>query len=385
MEKEPQSGGKDEVFSVELPAPSAWKKLFFPKKKGTPRKSQIVFVAPTGEEISSRRQLEKYLKGHPGNPEISEFDWGTGETPRRSARITEKVKSASPAESESPKKRSRLSSGSKKDTKETETETEPASEEGKAKSAAEEHKTEEGIEMKDVEIAEKEDADANRNEKISEEKQPESGDKIQQTDQTKEPEVVDAEVTALTDTESGDKVQQIEQTIEPEVIAANDTDDHKSCTEEIENSNVEGENVTAEEPQGEVLVAVEENTETALNDVVIEKPQGEAPIELIKETEFEKALNSAEVTEKPQGEAPIELEKENGTVENKQENSGTVILEANGGAEKENLNAVPPSSVEDTYVIKDIPITDGGNTTQAEEEVRKMDDLVDNGIWNFIQ
>ncbi|MCH84609.1 methyl-CpG-binding domain-containing protein 10-like, partial [Trifolium medium] len=110
---------------------------FYPKKVGTPRKSEIIFVAPTGEEISSKKQLEKYLKAHPGNPNISEFDWGTGETPRRSTRISEKVKTTPPpSEDEPPKKRGRKSSGSKKDDKETES----AAVEGKEKTSAEEPK-----------------------------------------------------------------------------------------------------------------------------------------------------------------------------------------------------------------------------------------------------
>ncbi|KAJ6715259.1 METHYL-CPG BINDING DOMAIN CONTAINING PROTEIN EXPRESSED [Salix viminalis] len=62
-----------------------------------------------------------YLKSHPGNPAVSEFDWGTGENPRRSARFSEKAK-ASPPEKESPRKRSRKSSGSKKGEKESVTE-----------------------------------------------------------------------------------------------------------------------------------------------------------------------------------------------------------------------------------------------------------------------
>ncbi|RWR73363.1 methyl-CpG-binding domain-containing protein 11-like protein isoform X1 [Cinnamomum micranthum f. kanehirae] len=103
-----------EMVCVELPAPLGWKKMFIPKK-GTPRKSEIVFIAPTGEEMNNRRQLEQYLKSHPGNPPISEFDWGTGETPRRSARISGKIKAAPPPESEPKKKRSRKSRGSNKD------------------------------------------------------------------------------------------------------------------------------------------------------------------------------------------------------------------------------------------------------------------------------
>ncbi|XP_058201199.1 methyl-CpG-binding domain-containing protein 11-like isoform X1 [Rhododendron vialii] len=106
VEKETQSGAGDEVFSLELPAPSGWKKKFMPKKAGTPKKNEIIFTAPTGEEITNRRQLEQYLKSHPSEPAIAEFDWGSGETPRRSARISEKVKVTSPPESEQhPKKR----------------------------------------------------------------------------------------------------------------------------------------------------------------------------------------------------------------------------------------------------------------------------------------
>ncbi|KAE9453491.1 hypothetical protein C3L33_14574, partial [Rhododendron williamsianum] len=94
---------------------------FMPKKGGTPKRNEIVFVAPTGEEINNKKQLDQYLKSHPGNPAISEFDWGTGDTPRRSGRISAKAKATpTSAENETPKKRGRKSSGSKKDVKETE-------------------------------------------------------------------------------------------------------------------------------------------------------------------------------------------------------------------------------------------------------------------------
>ncbi|XP_039026037.1 methyl-CpG-binding domain-containing protein 11-like [Hibiscus syriacus] len=117
---------KEEIISVELPAPASWKKMFFPKKVGSPRKTEIVFIAPTGEEISNRRQLEQYLKSHPGNPPIKEFDWSTGETPRRSARISEKVKATPTPEKETPKKRVRKSLSAKKEEKETEVNPEKA-------------------------------------------------------------------------------------------------------------------------------------------------------------------------------------------------------------------------------------------------------------------
>ncbi|EOY31101.1 Methyl-CPG-binding domain 10, putative isoform 1 [Theobroma cacao] len=121
VEKKETEGAKEDVVCLELPAPPGWKKKFMPKKGGTPKKNEILFTAPTGEEISNRKQLEQYLKAHPGGPAVSVFDWGTGETPRRSARISEKVKAMPTPESEPPKKRGRKSSASKKDNKETET------------------------------------------------------------------------------------------------------------------------------------------------------------------------------------------------------------------------------------------------------------------------
>ncbi|KAA8550140.1 hypothetical protein F0562_001844 [Nyssa sinensis] len=59
---------------------------FTPKKGGTPGRNEIVFISPTGEEIRNKRQLDQYPKSHPGGPSISEFDCGTGNTPRRSAK-----------------------------------------------------------------------------------------------------------------------------------------------------------------------------------------------------------------------------------------------------------------------------------------------------------
>ncbi|KAJ1410106.1 Methyl-CpG DNA-binding [Sesbania bispinosa] len=292
---------------------------FFPKKAGTPKKSEIIFIAPTGEEISSRKQLEQYLKAHPGNPAISEFDWGTGETPRRSARISEKVKSTPPSETEPPKKRTRKSSGSKKDNKESES----ASEEGNAKSAAEELK------------ADLNETDDNNNDKTRND-----------TEEIKHSDVEGENVTA--DNNNNDTEEIKHSNVEGENVTA---DNNNNDTEEIKHSNVEGENVTAEMAQGEEALLAESGekfAEDALNAVVIENPEGEAP---------------------------IESEKENGT---KQDESGTVILEVNGGAEKVN------PSVEDINARNEIPVSDGNSTIQAEEQVKKM---VDNGqvIWSCAQ
>ncbi|XVF26578.1 hypothetical protein REPUB_Repub14bG0029800 [Reevesia pubescens] len=144
---------KEEVISVELPAPASWKKMFFPKKVGSPRKTEVMFIAPTGEEINNRKQLEQYLKAHPGNPPITEFDWGTGETPRRSARISEKAKATPTPEKEPPKKRGRNSSSAKKENKETEAVPEKAEvekESEKEDTQANEKETAEGEKEKDT-------------------------------------------------------------------------------------------------------------------------------------------------------------------------------------------------------------------------------------------
>ncbi|XP_019440354.1 PREDICTED: methyl-CpG-binding domain-containing protein 11-like isoform X2 [Lupinus angustifolius] len=110
------SSAVEEAVSMELPAPPGWKKKkFLPKKSGTPKKIEIVFTAPTGEEINNKKQLDQYLRAHPGGPAVTEFDWGTGETPRRSSRISEKAKVAPPPESEPPKKRGKKASASKKE------------------------------------------------------------------------------------------------------------------------------------------------------------------------------------------------------------------------------------------------------------------------------
>ncbi|PKU83492.1 methyl-CpG-binding domain-containing protein 11 [Dendrobium catenatum] len=103
--------GEQEVVAVELPAPVGWKKTFTAKKSVRSKENEIVFIAPTGEEIINRKQLEQYLKSHSGAPALHEFDWSTSvETPRRSARISEKAKAVSPPEPQPKKKRSRRSS-----------------------------------------------------------------------------------------------------------------------------------------------------------------------------------------------------------------------------------------------------------------------------------
>ncbi|XP_010907961.1 uncharacterized protein [Elaeis guineensis] len=102
--------GAAEDVDRELTAPSGWRKKLMPKKGGTPRRNDVVFISPTGEEIKNKRQLDIFLRSHPGNPPSSEFDWGTGQTPRRSARINQKSKATENPEGEKSGKRGRKAS-----------------------------------------------------------------------------------------------------------------------------------------------------------------------------------------------------------------------------------------------------------------------------------
>lgn len=77
-------------YEDETPAPPGWKRKLVPRMgKGlTPTKTDVVYIAPDGEEIKSKAALQRYLKAHKDGTAISEFNWSSGETPRRSGRLT---------------------------------------------------------------------------------------------------------------------------------------------------------------------------------------------------------------------------------------------------------------------------------------------------------
>ncbi|KAE8037635.1 hypothetical protein FH972_010208 [Carpinus fangiana] len=158
----------DDAVAVELPAPQSWKKMFNPRKSGTPRRNEIVFVSPTGEEIKTKRQLEQYLKSHPGGPSTSEFDWSTGETPRRSTRISQKSKATEVPESEPPKKKQNRTSskkGEKEEDHDIDGEGEPA-EEKEDGAVGEETKASEQVEPEDKEDVGEKDTEPTTEEKV---------------------------------------------------------------------------------------------------------------------------------------------------------------------------------------------------------------------------
>ncbi|KAM5578761.1 methyl-CpG-binding domain-containing protein 11-like [Rosa sericea] len=246
----------DEVVAVELPAPPAWKKKILPKKGVTPRKNDVTFISPTGEEINNKKQLEQYLKSHPGNPALSEFDWSTGETPRRSSRISEKVKSTPPPENEPPKKRGRKSSGSK---------------DNKVETTDAEHGTND-TEMKDAEVAEKKDAEAEKQVENGG-KAPEETDQIKTTDtQTEETIPEDGKKETQTDVmetqgeEKDDKSNGVASEDQPAEV----TENNKEKVPQAERE--EGNGSTDKKQDNTAAVTIEENGAPER-----ENPKGIAP------------------------------------------------------------------------------------------------------------
>ncbi|KAK8581252.1 hypothetical protein V6N12_071483 [Hibiscus sabdariffa] len=262
---------KEEVISVELPAPASWKKMFFPKKVGSPRKTEIMFIAPTGEEINNRKQLEQYLKSHPGNPPIEEFDWGTGETPRRSARISEKAKATPTPEKEPPKKRGRKSSSAKKEHEETEVVSEKT--EGEKESGKE-----------DAQITEQETTESENGKGTSTENQVDNGGKTEVTEQTGHTDV---------------KMDEAEQEVDKDVQIPEIAEDDKKEETEIENGSClkhseKPETVTGE-ANGEISVTEGETKEKQ----VVEEVAGKCNVEVEEKGEAVGAEVIENATAKP--------------------------------------------------------------------------------------
>uniref|UniRef100_A0A804M0L0 Methyl binding domain 115 n=1 Tax=Zea mays TaxID=4577 RepID=A0A804M0L0_MAIZE len=202
---------KKAASTTELPAPSGWTKKVAPTRGG---RFEVIFVSPTGEEVKSKRQLTQYLKAHPGGPASSEFDWGTSDTPRRSARLSEKVKATESPEGEKTPKRGR--SSSKRGKKEEKEDTEAANEAGEDGASEEGKGTD--VEMKDAENAEdekKEVPNADAAEKTEEgEDKKEEAPAVDAAEKTGEKEVAPA-VDATEETEKSTEGQ-----AQPNYVAA---------------------------------------------------------------------------------------------------------------------------------------------------------------------
>lgn len=366
----------DEVISVELPAPPSWKKLFIPKKSGTPRKSEIVFIAPTGEEIGNRRLLEQYLKSHPGGPAISEFDWSTGETPRRSARISEKVK-ATPPKEEPPKKRSRKSSGSKKDSKE----------EGNAAPTGPEE-----IEMKDAEGNEKNIPVVEEDKDGFDNRQAENGGNPK--DEPKEIEKVDADPDISSKDKKGSNAGETENGHTEAPAASENTpqvkegekQDHEGGSDVVVNSEfISMDETTKHCSKTNGQDAIQEKTE-GLEEA---EKQGNEVAETVTPTEHTVAIAS-EVNQSEKEAVKIEIEQENSSPNKKENDSqdnkenrkdpGNVVIEkANGVVEGEKQNdqnetaAAPDNEVKGN---QDVSTNGVKCNVQAENRSVEHDNLV---------
>ncbi|XVE89094.1 hypothetical protein DITRI_Ditri19aG0122800 [Diplodiscus trichospermus] len=309
---------KEEVISVELPAPASWKKLFFPKKVGSPRKTEVMFIAPTGEEISNRKQLEQYLKAHHGNPPITEFDWGTGETPRRSARISEKSKATPTPEKEPPKKRGRKSLSAKKENQETEAVPEKA--EG-----------EKGSEKEDMQATEKETVEGEKEKDTS---IVDNGGKTLAADHTGN---TDAKMEEAGQEEAGKDVKI------PETAGDNKKEEAAAAEE----------NPTPMEVQAKPAEA------SCIDGTQTEKEKEEAPIEKVPQTKAEKG---------------------NGKCEKQSENPKAVTLEASGAVEKENSNGAILVSGEVSKEKQGIQEVAGKCNVQVEDKGKAVDpEVIENG------
>ncbi|CAK9228505.1 unnamed protein product [Sphagnum troendelagicum] len=88
------SNRQEGVVIQELSSPplQGWKKK---KIGGIPTGKDVSYITPDGEEISSKRQLQKHLKGHPGCPTGANFDWTSGESRRRSLRLSSRGRMSS--------------------------------------------------------------------------------------------------------------------------------------------------------------------------------------------------------------------------------------------------------------------------------------------------
>lgn len=389
-----------------------------PKTGITPRKNEIMFIAPTGEEINNRKQLEQYLKSHPGNPAISEFDWTTGDTPRRSARISEKAKTTPPpSESEPPKKRGRKSSGSKKDIKEKEA----------ASEGTEDNKD---IEMQDMEVSEKENAEE-KEKCVSKEDQVENGGNpqkeadhtensdayMEEPSQEKASGITQKDKEAKIADDSKEEAAQVEATVEKDVKIQSDTEETKDInveeaaqdevtvgkdviiqcdTEETKDANVETETTYAEETQGEEAkngdTNIEEEVDQVANEdekkeigevVPADKPADEADGAKVIQNEtgsFEDKQVSVKV-DQPQD----EVEKGPNTIDDKQDKPETVTAETKVVTEDEKPNGTS-AAASDGDIIKEKlepEEIDSNCELKVDEKGKEMEgDVVENGKVN---
>ncbi|KAK6776554.1 hypothetical protein RDI58_027555 [Solanum bulbocastanum] len=272
MENKDVAVEKTNAVPIELPAPPGWKKRFTPGKSSTPRRNDIVFVSPDSDEIKNKRQLDKYLKSHPGGPPASEFNWGTGDTPRRSTRVGGKSKATETPESDAPSTKRQRKSSSKKEAKVDggEREAEGATEKETKASDEPALPDAEDLEVQDLEMASKNLTD---------------GDNIKdEKEKTNDGEIVPKEPLASEDKmeivhekeETKDEEEKINdgEIVPKEPLASEDKMEivqEKEETKDEEEKTNDGEIVPEEPPESEDKMEIVQEKEETLDEGNIEK------------------------------------------------------------------------------------------------------------------
>ncbi|XP_059659683.1 methyl-CpG-binding domain-containing protein 11-like [Cornus florida] len=323
---------RDDVVAIDLPAPDGWRKKFTPKKggSGTPRRNEIVFISPTGEEIRNKKHLDQYLRSHPGGVSASDFDWGAGDTPRRSARINEKSKATETPEPEPPKKVQKKSS-SKKGVKKEEEKIGGEGENAEDKAASvEETKGVAEVEMKDVEDA----GNLNKG-KVASEEAIAAEDTVKDSQQKTE---------IKTDETDMEKVENPEANTEETSVAKEEDAENKSLPmpgleeNKVENpeANTEGTSVAKEEDAENKPLPM-----PGLEEAKKEQTQPEAPSQALVPGETAKSEQEEKIIMDAAPEVPdAKLAKESETVEVEQKESaaeevGDIVVKADGDSLKE--------------------------------------------------
>ncbi|XP_006362900.1 methyl-CpG-binding domain-containing protein 10-like [Solanum tuberosum] len=312
MENKDVAMEKTDAVPIELPAPPGWKKRFTPGKSSTPRRNDIIFVSPDGDEIKNKRQLDKYLKSHPGGPPASEFNWGTGDTPRRSTRLGGKSKATETPETDTPSTKRQRKSSSKKEAKEDggAREAEGATEKEAKASDEPALPDAEDLEVQDVEMASKNLTD---------------GDNIKdEKEKTNDGEIVPKEPQA-----SEDKMEIVHEKEE--------TKDEK---EKISDGEIVPEEPLVSEDKMEIVQEKEETKDeeektNACEIVPEEPPESEDKMEIVQEKEEtkdeEEKTNAGEIVpeEPPESEDKMEIvqEKEETKDEEEKTNAGEIVPE----------------------------------------------------------
>lgn len=315
------------------------------------------------------------MKSHPGDVAISDFDWSTGEAPRRSARISEKVKAAPPQE-EPPRKRARKSPGSKK----------------KEQNEAEKSDGVKETEIKDAEMSEKEHPEIEKEKESSKDEEPkkedETKEKENENSKDEEPKIDDETKEKENETSKDEEPKIEDETKEKELETSKDEEPKNE--DKIKDKEIE--TAEDEEPKKE---DVETKDDTGIENVpgdTTETKNGQLDAEDGKEVEDQSQGNVQNQEVATTGEnVALEVGQDKGenrpqTVAKnaidsccmKQEKAGVGNIKENGVAEQENCSGTErtPASEGTITENEDARKHEGKHDIQAEDRGNKNESEV---------